>query len=57
MTPTETYHFRGKVGLSWERYINNLRLLIREYMKRLSDGNATQNNIAIRVMVKIQPQM
>ena len=52
MTPTEeTYHFRGKVGLSWERYINNLRLLIREYMKRLSDGNATQNNIVIRVMV------
>ena len=52
MTPTkETYHFRGKVGLSWDRYISNLRLLVREYMKRLAKGNATKNNITIRVMV------
>jgi len=52
MTPTEeTYHFRGKVGLSWDRYINNLRMLVREYMKRLAKGNATKNNITIRVMV------
>ena len=29
MTPTEeTYHFRGKVSLSWDRYIGNIRLLI-----------------------------
>jgi radical SAM protein with 4Fe4S-binding SPASM domain len=52
MTPTEeTYHFRGKVGLSWDRYISNLRLLVREYMKRLTKGNVTKNNITIRVMV------
>jgi tetratricopeptide (TPR) repeat protein/MoaA/NifB/PqqE/SkfB family radical SAM enzyme len=52
MTPTEeTYHFRGEVGLSWDRYIGNLRLLIREYMKRLAKGNPTKNNITIRVMV------
>jgi radical SAM protein with 4Fe4S-binding SPASM domain len=52
MTPTEeTYHFRGKVGLSWDRYISNLRLLVREYMKRLAKGNPTKNNITIRVMV------
>ena len=52
MTPTEeTYLFRGKVGLSWDRYISNLRLLVREYMKRLAKGNATKNNITIRVMV------
>ena len=52
MTPTkETYHFRGKVGLSWDRYISNLRLLVREYMKRLAKGIATKNTIDIRVMV------
>ena len=52
MTPTEnTYHFRGKVGLSWDRYISNLRLLVREYMKRLNQGLITKNNIVIRVMV------
>ena len=51
MTPTkETYHFRGKVGLSWERYISNLRLLIREYMKRIAKGQICKNDITIRVM-------
>ena len=51
MTPTEeTYHFRGKVGLSWERYISNLRLLVREYMKRVAQGNSCKNDITIRVM-------
>ncbi len=52
MSPTEeTYHVRGAINISWERYIGNLRLLIREYMKRLEKGNATKNNIDIRVMV------
>jgi len=52
MTPTEeTYLFRGKVGLSWDRYISNLRLLVREYIKRLAKGKAIKNNITIRVMV------
>ncbi len=52
MTPTEeTYHFRGEVGLPWKRYNDNLRTLVREYMKRLANGNATKNNITIRVMV------
>lgn len=51
MTPTkETYHFRGKVGLSWERYISNLQLLVREYIKRLAHGKEMKNNITIRVM-------
>ena len=51
MTPTkETYQFRGKVGLSWERYISNLRLLVREYMKRISKGRICKNDITIRVM-------
>ncbi len=51
MTPTkESYHFRGKVGLSWERYISNLRLLVREYMKRIANGAKIRNNINIRVM-------
>ena len=52
MTPTEeTYHFRGKVGLSWEKYISNLRLLVREYIQRLADGVSIKNDITIRVMV------
>ena len=51
MTPTEeTYHFRGEVGLSWDRYISNLRLLVREYIKRLAKGDEIKNNITIRVM-------
>ena len=52
MTPTEeTYFIRGAIGISWERYIGNLRLLVREYMKRLKKRSATKNNIDIRVMV------
>jgi MoaA/NifB/PqqE/SkfB family radical SAM enzyme len=52
MTPTEeTYHFRGKVGLSWDRYIGNIRLLIREYMKRLASRANIRNEITLRVMV------
>ena len=51
MTPTkETYHFRGKVGLSWERYIENLRYLVREYLERVAQGKIRKNNIVIRVM-------
>ncbi len=52
MTPTEeTYHFRGKVGLSWDRYIDNIRLLIRKYLKRLAKGESLKNNIELRVMI------
>ena len=52
MTPTEeTYHFRGKVGLSWDRYISNIRLLLREYMKRLANGKNIRNEIQLRVMI------
>ncbi|MBD92189.1 MAG: hypothetical protein CME56_04600 [Halieaceae bacterium] len=52
MTPTEeTYHFRGKVRLPWDKYISNLRLLVREYMQRLADGVSIKNDITIRVMV------
>jgi radical SAM protein with 4Fe4S-binding SPASM domain len=51
MTPTEeTYHFRGEVKLSWDRYISNLRLLVREYMKRLAKEAAIKCDIVIRVM-------
>lgn len=52
MTPTEeTYHFRGKVGVPWERYIANLRLLVREYMQRLAAGMPMKNEITLRIMV------
>jgi len=51
MTPTqETYHFRGEVRLSWDRYISNLRLLVREYLKRLAQGAEIKCEIVIRVM-------
>lgn len=52
MTPTEdTYYFRGEVGLSWHRYIANIRLLVREYLKRIAAGTFCHNQIIIRVMV------
>jgi radical SAM protein with 4Fe4S-binding SPASM domain len=52
MTPTqETYHFRGEVGLTWDRYIGNLRLLVREYMKLIARGISVSSDISIRVMV------
>ena len=52
MTPTEdTYQFRGDVGLSWDRYIDNLRILVREYVKRRAKGEESKNNLIIRVMV------
>lgn len=52
MTPTEeTYHIRGDVGLSWSRYIGNIRLLVSEYVKRLANGDRIRNTIDIRVMV------
>lgn len=52
MTPTKkSYRYRGEVGLPWERYIGNLRLLVREYMYRLAEGKPMQNDITIRVMV------
>lgn len=52
MTPTEdTYQFRGDVGLSWDRYIDNLRILVREYVKRRAKGEESHNDVKIRVMV------
>ncbi len=51
MTPTqETYEFRGNVRLSWERYIGNIRLLIREYMNRLARKEEMKCDLVIRVM-------
>ena len=51
MTPTQdTYHFRGEVRLSWDRYIANMRLLVREYMQRVAKGDAIKCDLVIRVM-------
>lgn len=50
-TPTrETYKHRGKTGLGWERYIGNIRLLVREYLKRIARKQATKNTLCLRVM-------
>jgi len=52
MTPTkETYKIRGDVGLSWDRYVNSFRLLIREHLERISRGKKIEYNIIIRIMV------
>ena len=51
MTPTEnSYQYRGEVGLSWDRYIGNLRFLVREHLKRMARGTETRNNVVIRVL-------
>ena len=52
MTPTkETYKIRGDVGLSWDRYVNNFRLLIQEHLNRISRKEKIEYEIIIRVMV------
>ena len=52
MTPTEeTYKIRGDVRLSWDRYIDNFRLLIQEHLKKISRGDKIAYQIIIRIMV------
>ena len=52
MTPTEeTYKIRGDVGLSWSRYIDNFRLLVREHLLRISKGEKIDYIISMRIMV------
>ena len=52
MTPTEeTYEIRGDVGLSWDRYIDNFRLLVREHLERISKREKIDYAITMRIMV------
>ena len=52
MTPTkDTYKIRGDVGLSWERYVDNFRLLIHEHLKKILSGDKIDYEIIFRVMV------
>ena len=52
MTPTEeTYKIRGDVGLNWNRYVDNFRLLIKEHLKRILRGDKIEYEIIFRVMV------
>ena len=52
MTPTkETYKIRGDVGLSWDRYIDNFCLLIREHLKKILKDDKIKYEIIFRVMV------
>jgi Tfp pilus assembly protein PilF/MoaA/NifB/PqqE/SkfB family radical SAM enzyme len=52
MTPTEeTYKIRGEVGLSWDRYVDNFRLLIQEHLKKILRGDKIEYEIIFRVMV------
>jgi MoaA/NifB/PqqE/SkfB family radical SAM enzyme len=52
MTPTkETYKTRGDVGLSWDRYVDNFRLLIQEHLKKILRGDKIDYEIVFRVMV------
>lgn len=51
-TPTrETFKHRGEVGLTWDRYIGNIRLLVREHLKRLARKEKIRCKINIRMMV------
>lgn len=51
-TPSrDTFKHRGQVGLSWERYIHNIRSAVREYVKRLQSGKKINCNIELRVMI------
>ena len=52
MTPTrESYATRGDVGLKWDRYIDNFRLLVREHLDRLARNKPIHYEITLRVMV------
>lgn len=52
MTPTrDSYAVRGDVGLKWERYTDNFRLLVREHLSRLAESRPIHYQIAIRIMV------
>ena len=52
MTPTEeTYKIRGDVGLSWNRYIDNFRLLVREHLMKIYKREKIDYSITIRIMV------
>ena len=52
MTPTEeTYEIRGDVGLSWDRYIDNFKLLVQEHLKKILRGDKIEYQILIRIMV------
>jgi len=37
--------------LSWDRYIDNFRLLVKEHLKRISKGEKINYNISMRIMV------
>jgi len=57
MTPTkETYKIRGDVGLSWDRYVDNFRLLIQEHLKKILRGDKIEYEIIFRVMVTNERQ-
>ena len=57
MTPTEeTYKIRGDVGLSWDRYIDNFRLLFQEHLKKILKGDKIEYEIIFRVMVSNESQ-
>ena len=57
MTPTEeSYKIRGDVGLSWDRYVDNFKLLIREHLKKILKEDKLQYEIVFRVMVSNKDQ-
>ena len=58
MTPTkDSYKIRGDVGLSWDRYVDNFRLLIQEHLKKILRGDKIQYEIIFRVMVTNKKQI
>ncbi|MBU4260887.1 MAG: tetratricopeptide repeat protein [Proteobacteria bacterium] len=51
-TPTrETFRHRGKVGINWEQYIENIRGVIRAHVRRIAIKELRKNNIDLRIMI------
>jgi tetratricopeptide (TPR) repeat protein len=51
-TPTQgTFKHRGDTRLSWSRYIENIRVLVREYLKRVALKHPCRNTLELRVMI------
>jgi tetratricopeptide (TPR) repeat protein len=57
-TPTrETFKHRGDTGLGWDRYIANIRLLVREYLQRIALKHTCRSTLELRVMVTKDPKL
>jgi tetratricopeptide (TPR) repeat protein len=51
-TPSKlSFKHRGEIGLGWDKYIGNIRKLIREHLQRIANLQSAHHTIELRVMV------